>query len=92
MNKEIETKVEEANKVPISNASASKKMDEFNTMLEGYGVEPITRHGYFDRYFGDARLLYVNLGDMYLETVFLDTDKNHFFISDFERVCKRFKL
>ena len=90
--KEVKKAVKAANKGVISNKEASDLLDKFNEMLDGYGVEVMRKDGYFDRYFGDARLLYVNLGDMYLETVYLDTLSNRFFISDFERVCKRFKL
>jgi len=90
--KEIKKAVKAANKRVISNKEASDLLDKFNEMLDGHGVEPMRKNGYFDRHFGDARLLYVNMGDSYIQTVFLDTDKNHFFIDDVATAVERYGL
>lgn len=92
MQKDIIKRVRQLNKLPKSLLQSSNHLEQFNSDLSGYGIEPLRKNGYFHKYYGDVVALFVNMGDSYTETVFFDTKRELFFIGDFEFAAKRFKL
>lgn len=54
----------------------------FNRALDAHGVEAISRADgrWVDRYFGDTKLLYVNMGDPYIATVIYNVARRAFAI------------
>lgn len=55
-------------------------LDEINKTLNGYGVEVLTDNGW-DKYYANAGVLYVNMGDTYTLTVCYDTRKDRWLIT-----------
>ena len=56
-----------------------KKLEQFNKKYNGYGIESIRQPGqWINSYYGDIRLLYVNMGDPYIKTLIYDTKKGKF--------------
>ncbi len=53
-----------------------------NEAMNAHGVEAIRGHDYDDRYYGDVRALYVNMGDVYITTVLYDTRKRRWYLTD----------
>lgn len=59
--------------------SIDDALEMANTMLSGSGVESLQPEGaWVDRYYREAILLYVNLGDTYDNTIWFDTDQGEF--------------
>ena len=51
----------------------------FDHYLEGFGVEVVRNEALDDRYYGDVQYIYVNMGDMYVETVIYDVERNWYY-------------
>jgi hypothetical protein len=49
-----------------------------NAILEGHGIEATRGSRFISHYYQDTNLLYVNMGDAYVETVCFDTFKEKF--------------
>ncbi len=66
----------------VGGSSVSAVLERANRALSAHGVESILRDDreWVDRYFGDTRLLYVNMGDAYIDTIAYDVAKKKFII------------
>ena len=62
--------------------SVDISLDFCNEAMNGHGVEAIRGHDYDDRYYGDVRALYVNMGDVYITTVLYDTKRKQWYLTD----------
>ncbi len=66
-----------------------------NEVLGGYGIEAI-RGSWVDRYYGDTRYLFVNMGETYAETVIYDTERGVFSLASWgdvvEHAPKRYEI
>lgn len=56
----------------------SDAMDVVNRLLQGFGVEVIRGSEWYNHYWGDIVMEYVNQGDMYYPTVLYDVEKQKF--------------
>lgn len=56
-----------------------KLMTALNDLLDAYGVEVIRDENHWDKYYGNAVLEYINMGDPYAATIVHDlaTDEYH---------------
>ena len=94
-----EWKAKVVNVLTKEHASSHSDVDDIlgiiETLLEGYGVEPL-KGDHVDNYYMDINILYVNLGDTYTPTVLYDTLLNRFFICSWgdyiESKPKRFPM
>jgi hypothetical protein len=94
-----EWKAKVVNVLTKEHASSHSDVDDIlgiiETLLEGYGVEPL-RGDHVDNYYMDINILYINLGDTYTPTVLYDTLLNRFFICSWgdyiESKPKRFPM
>lgn len=50
-----------------------RKMEALNELLEGFGVEALRSEAVpWDRYYGDIVGTYINMGDLYISTIYVD--------------------
>lgn len=56
-------------------------MREANVLLKGHGVEAIRDEKHNRWFWGESRLLYVNMGDPYVATLLYDIEAQKFLIS-----------
>ena len=59
-------------KSPITNSEIEVIMEDFNTHIEGLGVESIRDPKQWETYWMETRALYVNMGDTYITTLLYD--------------------
>ena len=78
-----EWKAKVINVLTKEHASSHSDVDDIlgiiDTLLEGYGAEPL-KGDHVDNYYMDINILYINLGDTYTPTVLYDTLLNRFFV------------
>lgn len=55
-----------------------ERLIAINELIEGFGVEAINCESHWDKYYGNAIGLYINLGDTYDLTVIWDTIEHRF--------------
>ncbi len=55
-------------------------LEEANAILEGFGIEVIAGEGWVSHYYQNFRVLYVNLGDTYQDTIMYETDEERFLV------------
>jgi len=55
-------------------------LDKIDECLSGFGVEAISGN-YVDRYYQNIVVLFVNMGDMYANTVIYETDTGRFILT-----------
>lgn len=46
-----------------------------------FGVECLRDENHWDRYYTDNRIMYINMGDTYIETILFDTKHNKYIVS-----------
>ena len=63
-------------------------LDSISDILGGYGVESI-KDNRWEPYYCDIGLLYVNLGDTYIQTVCYDTRKGQWLICSWGDIVER---
>lgn len=54
-------------------------LEQANEMLKGFGIEALSgEEQWVSHYYQNVRVLYVNLGDTYLDTILYETDEERF--------------
>lgn len=54
------------------------KLYVLNEILDGYGIEYIKQERYVNAYWQCNRILFINMGDTYINTIIYDTEKQLF--------------
>ena len=70
----------EIDSLPHRGRNVEVVMELFHRVLDGYGVESIRDSDYWDSYYADNRIMYVNMGDTYHTTILFDTKHNRYYV------------
>jgi len=62
----------------------SDLMNAVSEAARGFGTESIREEDLQDRYWGDTRGVYINMGDQYALTLIFDAVDNQFYVTDYE--------
>lgn len=73
---------EEMENLPNRGREAELIMEKIAQLIpNNFGVECIRDADYWDRYYTDNRIMYINMGDTYIETILFDTKHNKYIVS-----------
>lgn len=75
---DIKKKVDDLNSKKLTGKEVDSALEMFNVWLEGYGIE-VERDHDFRPYWGETKLLYVNMGDSYVKTIIYNVDEEEFY-------------
>jgi hypothetical protein len=81
--------LKELNKSNIRPQDVDCALERFNYDNEGFGVEAYFNHNFWENhYFQNIRVLYVNMGDSYTETLFYCVKRRRYYLGDIEKIMR----